>query len=75
MMIRLWSFRMNINPRSSKMKQELLAKIQELTAQRDALSAQIDAETTKLNQMMADIPAEFHNMDQATFDKLKAYFN
>lgn len=57
------------------MKAELEAKIADLQSQRDAIQAQLDTETAKFNQLVSEIPAEFHNMTQEVFDKLKVYFN
>jgi SMC interacting uncharacterized protein involved in chromosome segregation len=85
-MIQLGNIRFTIVPRSSKMKDEILAKINALQAQRDelqtklqqdlqALDAEVNAETVKLNKLMAEIPPEFHNLTQEVFDKLKEYFS
>jgi DNA anti-recombination protein RmuC len=87
--MKLWPFKpfvLTVVPRSSKMKEQMLAKIAAAQAERDqlqkqmqeqlaALDTQINADTQKLNSLLAEIPTEFHNMTQEIFDKLKAYFN
>jgi len=78
-----WPFKLKL--KEPIMKAEILANIAALQQKRDALQQQlqmemtsitneIDAETAKLNKLLAEIPAEFHNMTQEVFDKLKEYF-
>lgn len=60
--------------KESVMKAELEAQIEALTAERDRVQGELDTTVSKLNTLMAEIPAEFHTMTQDVFDKLKQYF-
>jgi ribosomal protein L29 len=49
------------------MKAEIEAKI-------SALEAELIAERVKLDSMITNIPAEFHNMSRELFNRIAAFF-